>query len=87
MKKVNKHSIIVLSFIIILHLYSYFTLQSSTLLTNKNSIIQLLIWIITLLTYTKYKKLYILFIPVYILILNELLFWYCDIDLYSSKNI
>lgn len=75
----------ILSLIIILHTIIFMNV-GSVVLTNKNTILQLLIWLCTLFLYYKKGHIGILFIPLLLFILNEFLFINYDIDMYNNYD-
>jgi cyclopropane fatty-acyl-phospholipid synthase-like methyltransferase len=85
MKKIkhNNFAIYVLFIIIIFHIgYSYYFKYA--ILINKNTMITLFIWLVTLFFTYKYKNNYILLIPILLLVINELLYYTFNIDFFDG---
>jgi 2-polyprenyl-3-methyl-5-hydroxy-6-metoxy-1,4-benzoquinol methylase len=87
MKKIkhNNFAIYVLFIIIIFHIvYSYYYKYS--ILINKNTLITLFIWSITLFFTYKYKNNYILLFPIVIFIINEILYINFNFDMFDGSS-
>lgn len=87
MKKIkhNNFAIHVLFIIIIFHIgYSYYYKYS--ILINKNTLITLFIWLITIFFTYKYKNNYILLIPILVFTLNELLYYTFNVDMFDGPS-
>ncbi len=76
---------IILCVIIILHIIIICNI-GSVILTNKNTILQLFIWLFTLFLYYKTDHIAILLIPIVLFVINELLFINYDIDMYNNYD-
>jgi cyclopropane fatty-acyl-phospholipid synthase-like methyltransferase len=89
MKKIkqiqNNVPLYILAIIIICHIiYSYHYKYS--IFINKNSLITLFVWLVTLyFTYT-YKNNYILLIPIVLLLINELLYYAFNMDIFDGPS-
>ena len=79
----NNLPLYILAIIIIFHIgYSYYFKYA--ILINKNTLITLFIWLVTLFfTYT-YKNNYILLIPILLLVINEFLYYTFNIDVFDG---
>ena len=74
---------LIIYIIIILYIYILASLGSTILLTT-NVYIQLSIWIITIYFAIKLQNNFILFIPIIIYLINEILYSRFNIDLYKD---
>ena len=71
-------------FIILIHISFTIFLKSVCVFTNKNSLIQILLWIIALILYNMYNNILFILLPLFFFIINEFLFWNYNIDFYDG---
>ena len=85
MKKIknDNFAIYVLAIIIICHIiYSYY--YKYAIFINKNSLLTLFIWLVTLYFTYMYKNNYILLIPLLLFIVNEMLYYAFNLDVFDG---